>query len=833
MTSLSLWLKWSLRDLRQRWLQVVAIAMVISLGTGAYCGLGSNTRWRLQSFDQSFAMLNMYDLKMKLSPGSYLDAGELAQVVNAIEDVQDSEMRLILPTFVDASLRQAPGPLAQGQRAQDAATSDRTVMVSGRIVGVDVSAGGPTISGIHVTGGRALRASDSGELVCIVEHSFADYYDLEPGDRKIRVRGGLSLDPVGIGMSPEHFIVMTEQGGMIAQASFAALFLPLESAQEMAGLPGMVNDVLLLVADGVEVEAVEQMLQEAMAKAFPEVGVTFEEKSENEVYAFMYEDVPGDQAMFDIFAFLLLAGAAFGTFTLVSRMVEAQRREIGINMALGVEPSIIARRYIFFAGAQVALLGMLFGLAAGAILSHAYGNLLREWMPMPYFETPFQATIFLRGALLGIAIPLLAAIYPIWRAVRVTPVEAIQAGYLAAKSGGLAPLLAHFHLPGSSFTKFPFRNISRNPRRTLLTVLGITMAVILLVATIGMLDSMTATLDAGREEHLKGAPDRMLVTLDSFYPVELLPLSGDDLGPRISKAEPLVTLPGAINNRDGEAIDVMVQLMDLDNDLWAPTILRGDERAEGPGVVIAEKAARDLGVDVGDTVTLEHPYRESLFAYRLQESQVRVVGIHADVLRLYLYMDIEDAAVMNLDGLANSLQISPAAGIEEEEIRKQLSQMQGVASVQSVSALVDTYAELIELFVGVFGIGQYVAILLAFLIAFNTTSINVDERRRELATMFAFGTRVRTTIRMAVIENLATGVLSTIVGLGLGWVVLSQLLGRQVEQTVPEIGLLIQVAPSTLVLVACFGVLLVALTPIFTIRKITRMDIPSTLRVVE
>ena len=830
MTSLSLWLRWSLRDLRQRWLQVVAIAIVIALGAGAYCGLGSNPTWRLQSLDQSYAMLNMYDLKMELSPGSYLDADELAQVVKAIGGVQDSEMRLILPTFVDASLRQVHPE--RSQSAQGAATPERTIMVSGRIIGVDVSSGGPAVNGIHITGGRALRASDSGEPACIVEHNFADYYDLEPGDREIRVRGGLYLDPVGVGMSPEYFMVMTEEGGMMAQADFAALFLPLETAQKMAGQPGAVNDVLITLADGVEVEAVEHKLQEAMTKAFPEVGVTFEEKSENEVYSFTYEDIPGDQAMFNIFAYLLLAGAAFGTFTLVSRMVEAQRREIGINMALGVEPGVIARRYLF-AGAQIALLGALFGLAAGAILSHAYGNLLREWMPMPYFETPFQVAIFLRGALLGIAIPLLAAIYPIWRAVRIMPVEAIQTGYLVAKGGGLAPTLAHFHLPGSSITKFPFRNLSRNPRRTLLTILGITIAVILLVATIGMRDSMTATLDAGREEHLKGAPDKMLVALDNFYPVALLPISGDDLNPRISKAEPILTLPGSVRSQEGEAFDVIIQLMDLDNDLWTPTLLRGGKRTKEPGVIISEKAARDLGVDVGDTVTLEHPYRESLFAYRMQESEVQVAGIHADVLRLYLYMDSEDAAVMNLDGWVNSLQISPAAGVEEEEIRKELSQMQGVASVRSVSALVDTYAELIELFVGVFAIGQYVAILLAFLIAFNTTSINVDERRRELATMFAFGTRVRTATRMVVVENLVVGLLSTIVGIGLGWVVLSQLLGGQIERTVPEIGLLIHVAPSTLVLVACFGVLLVALTPVFTVRKLTQMDIPSTLRVVE
>ena len=38
-----LWLRWSWRDLRARWLQVLAIAMVIALGTGSYAGLSSVT----------------------------------------------------------------------------------------------------------------------------------------------------------------------------------------------------------------------------------------------------------------------------------------------------------------------------------------------------------------------------------------------------------------------------------------------------------------------------------------------------------------------------------------------------------------------------------------------------------------------------------------------------------------------------------------------------------------------------------------------------------------------------------------------------------------------
>ena len=50
----------------------------------------------------------------------------------------------------------------------------------------------------------------------------------------------------------------------------------------------------------------------------------------------LYDDIEGDQRLYDIFAVLILAGAAFAAFNLAGRIVEAQRREIGIGMALGV-----------------------------------------------------------------------------------------------------------------------------------------------------------------------------------------------------------------------------------------------------------------------------------------------------------------------------------------------------------------------------------------------------------------------------------------------------------------------------------------------------------------
>jgi putative ABC transport system permease protein len=124
-------------------------------------------------------------------------------------------------------------------------------------------------------------------------------------------------------------------------------------------------------------------------------------------------------------------------------------------------------------------------------------------------------------------------------------------------------------------------------------------------------------------------------------------------------------------------------------------------------------------------------------------------------------------------------------------------------------------------------------LVIAFLIAFNTTRTNIEERRRELATMFAFGTRVRTVIRMAVVENLITGLLGTALGLGLGWSLLNTTLKGFFESDAPELGAIFTLSASTLGWAVLIGVIVVAVTPGFLTRRLLKMDIPSTLRVME
>ena len=71
----SLWIRWIARDLRQRWLLITSIALVLALGTGTYAALLGTSTWRTLSNDASFEQQRMHDLEISLAPGTTVPTG--------------------------------------------------------------------------------------------------------------------------------------------------------------------------------------------------------------------------------------------------------------------------------------------------------------------------------------------------------------------------------------------------------------------------------------------------------------------------------------------------------------------------------------------------------------------------------------------------------------------------------------------------------------------------------------------------------------------------------------------------------------------------------------
>ena len=804
-------LRWTWRDLRARWLQVAAIALIIAIGSGTYSGLTSVSAWRYESYDASYAALDMYDLRVDLAAGSTVAAARLDRVLtDAVgPDLDEVEVRLEAEVQVDAS------------------TDDETILVPGTLVGVDVADGGPHVAGLYAFGGRLPTPADAsaGDVVVLDEH-FADRHDLDPTGT-VRISGDRELQVVGTAVSAERFFMVDEQGGLFGD--FAVLYAPIETVQALSDQPGAASQAAMTLTAGADVGAVEERVTTAMAEAFPDVGVTLTRQQDDRVLRLLYDDIEGDQRFYDVFAVLILLGAAFAAFNLMVRIVEAQRREIGIGMALGVPPAQLALRPLLV-GLQVAALGVVFGIGVGLVLDALMGDLLRGFFPMPVWIFDFQADVFLRGAVLGLVLPVAATALPVRRAVRVAPVEAIQTSHRAV-SGGLAPLVRRLPLPGSTVGMLPVRNVVRGPRRTVLTALGIGASIAVLVGVIGMVDSFIATIAVGEEEFVGEHPDQLTVGVD-FAPIDseaVRAVTGSSL---VDGAEPGLAFGGLLDPGEDE-IEVLVSVIDFRSGLWRPTAQAGELATERAGVVIAQKAADDLGVGVGDTVVLRHPRREGLVDYQLVDTELPVLAIHPNPYRFLVYVDIGHADLFALEGITNTVRVSPAPGVSAEEVQRGLFPEPGVVSVEPVTAAGEAIREQIEEFVSIFDVVEAAVLLLALLIAFNATAINMDERARENATMFAYGLPVGRVLLVSVVESLIIGVLGTLVGVVAGRLLLEWLLRVLLPSTFPDIGMIVDLSAGTLVTAALFGVVAVALAPVLTLRRLRRMDIPSTLRVME
>lgn len=805
----TLLLRWSWRDLRTNWVKVLAIAIVIALGTGTYAGLTSSARWRTLSNEASFGLLNVHDIRIELAEGSVVPEGGLAAAVRSIDHfswVRDVEERRILELLVDAG------------------TEDLDILVPGLMVGADPSA---SVDALYNDGGRDLTAADAGEDVVLLQHSFARYYEL-PHEGIITISGGRTLTYVGHAMQPEYFMVAPEDQIFFSEASYAVLFTTLETAQRIAGKPG-VNDIVLTVSDGADPSIVAD---EAVAAIDAMLGVGAEAEliSDNTGYRALTEDVANDQQVFNLFAFLLLGGAVAGAFNLVNRLVERQRREIGAAMALGVRPLIIAIRPLLV-GAQIALLGVIFGIVVGLLIGAAMRSVFVDLLPLPIWRTHFQTGVFAGAAAFGFLVPFGAAAWPVWRAVRVRPVEAIRPIHLTGGRRSVAKRrIRRLRIPGDTFTRMPFRNLGRARRRTATTLLAVAAVVVVLVGFLGMADSIYETLDVAEREMLQDAPDRVVVDLEGFHAIDSPQVRSILDAPSVGSADPGARVGAAAVVAD-TAMPLLIEFVDFDTAVWTPTIAEGS--AFDRGLILSEKAATDLGVGVGDSVMLRFPVRTGSDTFALRSVQIPIAGLHPYPLRPFAYMDLMEADGFGLRGDVNLLNVLPAPGFDAADVKRDLLDAEAVVAVQPVATVMDSVEEQLGAITGILSILGFAVFVLALLIAFNSASINLDERFRDHATMFAYGVPVRTALRMAMIESLVIGVIATAIGIaggiGMVWWVTSQLLA----ETIPDLGISVSLEASTLLLTVVLGVAAVAIAPIFTLRRMRRMDLPGTLRLME
>jgi putative ABC transport system permease protein len=803
---LRLILRWSRRDLRARWVQVLAVSLIIALGAGAYAGLRSTTAIREVSIYGSFAASNFLDLRVRLASGDFVSEGEMLSTLRqaaSYDAVVDAEERLIFPTQVEAQ------------------SADGEVFVAGRVISITPPEE-PAVNAVHVMRGEYAEGA------ALIEYNFAEHYGL-PAAGTIRIAGGQSVAYSGQALLPEYFIVNTDEGGAYAQASFAVIGVDLATAQQLAGRPGAVNDLILTLGPGADREALKQELRDLFPTA------TVLDRDEDRVYRMMTEDVNSDEQAFTVIAVSILAGAIFAAYNFTSRMIESQRREFGIAMALGLHPATIALRPLVF-GIQVAVIGVLLAVGVALLLASAITSLYRSILPLPIWEAEFQTGDFLQAAILGFLAPLVAILIPVWRAVSVLPIEAIRTSHVSSgrssSPGGRLLRRLQAAIPGDTFWQMPVRNLIRAPRRTLLSVVGIATALAVLLAISGILDSFLGALDQAEDHLLADRPDRMTIGFNQLEAAGSPAVQAVLGSSAVKDAETGVRVEGRLQNGN-ETLDVLLQFVDMESDLWQPSLDRGTRPAGAGGGLLADKAARDLGVGVGDEITVLHPVLTPDGSYAARRSTLTVAGIHGGPYRFDVYLDLSALTLLGAEGMANVVWAEPADGLDANAARRELFTSTTAGSIVPVSSVTDGFRDIMLQSTGLFRIAQFLMLLIAGLVAFNLSSISMEERTREHATMLAFGVPVAKVLRMSVFEALIVGVIATVIGSIGGYLFLVWLMTELFPRQMPDMGLSVIVSPDSLIITVAIGVVVVAAAPLLLVRRLRGMDVPGSLKVRE
>lgn len=206
--------------------------------------------------------------------------------------------------------------------------------------------------------------------------------------------------------------------GLSTNGAGSPMYLPLNAAQELWHNRGRVDSAQVLTSPGVDEKAIES----AIAKVLPSGLEVKPPVTRSAMAEELSLSTAQGMRMARGFSLIVAALIIMNTFLI---NVAQRRRQIGIMRAIGATRGQVASmlfREAFIMGVVGTILGSLIGILAAHYLSGAMSTLYQATLP------PIELTAypFIVGAACGLGVSFLAVIWPVWKATRLSPLEAMR-----------------------------------------------------------------------------------------------------------------------------------------------------------------------------------------------------------------------------------------------------------------------------------------------------------------------------------------------------------------------------------------------------------------------
>ena len=621
----------------------------------------------------------------------------------------------------------------------------------GRVIGIPES--GPVVNRVLVLEGNEPTGSDS----VLMEEHLAAHFDIVPGDTfEIQTSSGWTeVEVAGIISSPEYiWPAASRQEVITTPDNFGVVFATQSTVGALSGIVEP-NEAVVYYVGGTENGDLSTTLT---ARAYDLGALETFTRAEQPSNAALEEDLAGFRELGLFFPILFLSAAAMAAYVMITRLVHAQRPQIGILLANGFTKGQVLRHYLGY-GIVPGLIGSIPGALAGVMLARVITGLYTGFISVPITVIRFYPLTLFTAISLGLLATLVAAAAPALAASRLSPAESIRGSVPAGK--GRASLVERLVPPLRRLPirwRMTLRGIERNPRRTIYTIIGVVLSLTLVLVSWGMLDTIEHLLDRQFVQIQK--EDARVYFTTPVGPSDLTALENIK---GVARVESSLELPIAI---EAKGVRYETFLVAIDANTEMHTFFTGTNTTTtlpANGVLAGIGVANELDVAAGDAVSVT----------------VGGVGLTMDTqvsefidepLGSMVYISASYAEALAGTPLpATSALLAYEEGADSAAIRADIIDMPRVAAFEDAKAIYNIMQDYMALFYVFIGVMLAFGAAMAFALIFNTMSVNIAERSREVATLLAVGTKRSMISRLITTENLLVAAIGIPLGLVAGY----------------------------------------------------------------
>ncbi|MDX1780037.1 MAG: FtsX-like permease family protein [Thalassovita sp.] len=630
------------------------------------------------------------------------------------------------PERMVARLADLPGVAAVESRVAGAALIDIAageLPVRARALSLPDD-GTPRLNNIYLTAGRLPAAGHNTEIVLL--EGFAKARGLQQNDSIVATMNGTKRQfrIVGFAQSPE-FLYSTAPGEIVPDdARFAVFWMRRSALGAVYDMQGAFSEALIALTRGTNPQSVIAAADRLLAPYGAAGAYGLQDLLSNR---FISEEIRGLRVSTQWVPPIFLGVAAFLLYIVISRMVRAEREQIGLLKAFGYNSWEVSFHYLKLV-LVIAVLGAIAGSLAGVAAGSSMAVLYQTYFKFPFLVFTVEPRSFVIGFATSILTASMGSLFVLHGVFRLTPAVAMRPPAPAdySRSFDLSAAMKRWLDQPS---RMVLRRIGRHPGRMLGAAVGIAAGTALSVASLTVMAGFDEAIDLNFT--VMDRSDMTVVFAASQPPKALLELGRV---PGVEHVEPVRIVSAVLRNGTYSyrgSIEGRPELSELNR------VIDTDYRQipmRREGLILSQALANILHVSPGDWIEAEIRDR------RRPVLRLPVIGTAQTLTGAPAFMEI---GALNR-ALNEPQQVSGAYLTIDADYTEQIfEQIKNMPRIAGASLKQDVRDALIEIMNTGPGSMRFitlaVAAVITFGIVYNAARIAFAERIRDLASLQVMG----------------------------------------------------------------------------------------------